>query len=309
MGARGALGQAVYDNLKDGREMYVVSADLAYASGFGRVIKEFPDAYLNVGIAEQNMIGIAAGLSRDGTPVIATSWAMFAAVRAADQIRNFMGYMQSNIKLIGMDSGFAQSRFGYSHANPPDIAIMRAIPGITIISPCDGTEIYKAVNAALDINGPVYIRLTGGQTLPIIYKEPDNTFETGKAVVLKDGSDVALISCGNAVANCLKAAELLEQNGVSTAVINMHTISPIDKNTLDSLQEYKVIATIDEHLLHGGLGSAVAEHYCGQQTRPLHIMIGVDDNYPLPGSTLYTESNQGLAPEQIASDVLANLRR
>lgn len=307
LGARGTLGQAVYDYMKDGNETFVVSADLLHASGFDRIIREFPEQIVDVGIAEQNLIGVSSGLSGSGIPTVATSWAMFTSARVADQVRNFMGFMQSNVKLIGMDSGFIQSRFSYSHSNPPDIAIMRAIPGITIISPCDGVEIYKAVYAALEYKGPVYIRLTGGPLLPIIYKNPEFDYKIGNAITIQDGNDIALIGCGNILKNLLDVSNLLKEKGVSAKVIDMHTIVPLDKEILDSIRTYRLIVTAEEHLLHGGLGSAIAEYYCDKEERPVQMMLGIDNQYPKSGRVQYVESEHKLRPKQIVEQIAKKL--
>ena len=304
MGARGTLGQAVYDWANDGNDFFAVSADLARASGFDRVKAGYPQNFVNVGIAEQNLIGIAAGLAKTGIPVIATTWAMFASARVADQVRNFMGYMQSNIKLIGMDSGFRQSKFSYSHTNPPDIAIMRAIPNIVILSPCDGLETYKAIHSALIYNGPVYIRLTGDSTLPIIHKDPDFNFAIGKSVVLKEGKDVAIIATGNIVKNALDAALLLQEQGIYPTVVDMHTIEPIDISILSELSKYKLIITVEEHLLNGGLGSAVAQYYMDKNIRPKQISLGVNNSYPATGTSKYIEETNGISPAGIAEEIL-----
>ena len=307
MGARGTLGQALYDYASEGKEFYAVSADLVHASGFDRLVKEYPERVLDVGIAEQNMIGIAAGLAGEGTPVIATTWAMFASVRVADQVRNFMGFMQKNIKLIGMDSGFVQSRFSYSHANPPDIAIMRAIPGITIVSPCDGIELYHAIIYAMEHVGPAYIRLTGPTLQPIVHKEPYIDFSYGKSIVLKEGKEVALVATGNVVNNAVCAAKQLEENGISVKVIDMHTIRPLDNQMLESLREMELVVTIEEHLKNGGLGSAVAEYYSGLRTRPRHLILGVDDYYPLPSRLEYATGAAGLSADKIVDMVQKEL--
>ena len=299
MGARGTLGQVVYDSLNDKKELYAVTADLSHASGFDRIAKEYPDKLVNVGIAEQNLLGIAAGLAGACTPVLATSWAMFTSARVVDQVRNYMGFMQSNVKLIGMDSGFMQSHFSYSHTNPPDIAIMRAIPGITILSPCDGVEIYKTIQAAIEYNGPVYIRLTGDVLMPIIHKTGDFDLVIGKSIKLKSGEDVAIISTGNIVKNALDAAKILE-NEISCCVIDMHTIKPLDEDVLTELASYKLIVTIEEHLKTGGLGSAVSEYYSDKEERPRHIIMGVDDCYTLSGTPEYVQYQCGLTAEQIA---------
>lgn len=307
MGARGVLGQAVYDWACDGNDFFTVSADLAHASGFSRIIQHFPEHFVDVGIAEQNMIGVAAGLANTNIPVVATTWAMFASARVADQVRNFMGYMQKNIKLVGMDSGFALARYSNSHSNPPDISIMRAIPGITILSPCDGLEIYKAVYESLRHPGPVYIRLTGQTLLPIVHKNPDFDFKIGKAIDLSDGQDVAILATGNIVKNAMDAAAILLEKDVSARVIDMHTIQPLDTDILDDLLGYKLIVTCEEHLIHGGFGSSVAEYFCQKEKRPRQIIMGVDNCYPASGSTMYTTQSTGLSAEQIADTIMNNL--
>lgn len=309
MGSRGTLGQVVYDYLNDGNDLFVVSADLAHASGFDRIKNEFPECLVNVGIAEQNLIGVAAGLSSMNTPVIATSWAMFTSMRVADQVRNYMGFMQSNVKLIGMDSGFIQSKFSYSHTNPPDIAVMRAIPGIKILSPCDGIETYKAINEAIKCCGPVYIRLTGDSTLPIVHKSGDFCYEIGKSIVLKEGTDVAIVATGNIVNNVIKAAEILESKGISAMVIDMHTIEPLDLDMLLKITEIPLVVSVEEHLIHGGMGSAIAEFYAECNLRPRHVIMGVNDCYPKSGKTAYVEYCCGLTKEQIADTIHMELSK
>lgn len=307
MGARGTLGQAMYEFACEGNDFYAVSADLAHASGFDRLIKDFPDKVVDVGIAEQNLIGVSAGLASFGTPVVATTWSMFASARVADQVRNFMGYMQKNIKLIGMDSGFVQSRFSYSHSNPPDIAIMRAIPGIVILSPCDGVEIYKAMEAALRYNGPVFVRLTGMGLLPIVHENPDFLFEIGKSITLTEGDDIAIIATGNVVKSAVDAAKILQKENIPVRVIDMHTIEPLDEEILKELQTYKLVITAEEHLLHGGLGAAIAEFYAGKELHPKQISLGVNNCYPAPGSMNYTLRTVGLSAEQIAETIKNNI--
>ncbi len=307
MGARGTLGQVLYDYAREGNDFYVVSADLMRASGFDRLMKEYPDKAVNVGIAEQNLIGVSAGLAYTGIPVVATTWAMFASARVADQVRNFMGYMQKNVKLVGMDSGLALSRFGYSHTNPPDLAIMRAIPQITILSPCDGLETYKAICAAIQTDGPVYIRLTGTGFLPIVYKDPAFDYKIGKAINVREGEDAAIIATGTVVSQAIAAADLLATEGISVRVIDMHTIAPLDGKMLESLRKYRLIITVEEHLKHGGLGSAVAEYYARSCEHPKHVILGVDDFYPAAGRQEYVARCSGITSQQIADAVRNNL--
>lgn len=307
MGARGSLGQALLELADEGKYFFYTSADLAHASGFDRLMQKYPERFANTGIAEQNLIGVAAGLSADGTPTVATTWAMFASVRVADQVRNLLGYMQRNVKLVGMDSGLVQAPFGNSHCNPPDLAIMRAIPGLTIISPADGVEICAAVRAAMAHEGPVYIRLTGGNLLPMIYDKDEISFEIGKSVVLQSGSKVAFVGCGVILDNVLKAAKLLEQDGITAEVVNMHTVVPLDTRCLNRLANFDMVVTVEEHLLSGGLGSAIAEYYACLEKRPRQIMLGIDNRNIQPGTVDYVREQNGLQPEQIATKVLENI--
>lgn len=308
MGARGALGQSVYDLSKDGVDFFVLSADLARASGFDRINREFPDRCINAGIAEANMIGIATGLSRMGTPTIATTWATFASARVADQVRNYMGYMQANVKLVGMDSGFENNRFGYSHTNGPDIAFMNAIPGITILAPSDGIEIYKAVEAAVMYKGPVYIRLTGGQQVPLIHKTAEFKYEIGKAIKLREGKEVAFISNGVILAEVLKAVEFLEEHNISCSVIDMHTIKPLDFDTLDSLLNHQLIVTVEEHVLAGGLGSIIASYYASRNRQVSMKILCAKDEYIPAGSYMFALKYNGLDADSIVESVISALR-
>lgn len=305
MGARGCLGQAVYDLAKrEDLSFSVVSADLGIASGFQRFIDEYPDRYINVGIAEQNLIGLAAGMAQDDDPVIATSWGAFASYRCADQIRNYLGYMQNNVKIVGMDSGLTLSRFGGSHFSIGDIALIRSIPGITLLSPCDGIEIYQCIEAALKLRGPVYIRLTGGETLPVINQNSAYRFVIGKAQILQQGSDISIVTTGSMTEQCLAAVKILEAHGVSCSLINISTIKPLDRDALLSQINHKLIVTVEEHNVLGGLGSVVAEVLTDVAVRPRQIMLGIPDMIPPAGTYKYLLSYCGLLGEQIAERVL-----
>ena len=287
MGSRGAFGDAVYNMAKNGEDFFALSADLGHASGFDRLMRDYPDKFINVGIAEQNLIGVAAGLAKDETPVIATSYAPFASFRCADQVRNYLGYMGLNVKVVGMDSGMIQSKFGGSHYGLEDISLMRAIPNLLVIAPSDGIEISLAVESMMKYKGPVYLRLTGGGLLPPVYDESNARFDLGKANVLKNGRDIAIIATGSVLHNVMLASEQLEKEGVKCTVVDMHTIKPLDTVCLDMLSEHDLLFTVEEHSVRGGLGSAVAEYYADKIKRPKEIMIGVDDRFPHPGSYEY----------------------
>lgn len=300
MGPRATFGMAILKVYEEEPDFFVMSADLGSSSGLARFYSKYPDAFINVGIAEQNLIGVAAGLAKDGTPVFATSFAPFISMRASEQIRMNMGYMSLNIKAVGLGSGLAMNTLGASHFGLEDIAVMRAIPGMTVLCPSDGLQIVKCVEASKHYAGPVYIRLSGGAD--IIY-EDDFDYEIGRSVTLKKGKDIAFIASGSIVSQTLKAASLLEEQGITCTVIDMHTIKPLDKETLNSLMEYQLIVTVEEHNILGGLGSAVAEYYACKKKRPRQLMIGVNDFYPHPGSYEYLLNVCGLSPEKIAERV------
>ena len=308
MGSRGAFGQAVYDWLQSGEEFYAVSADYSVPSGLSRIVAESPDRYIDTGISEQNMIGVAAGLSDESTPVIATSWGIFASYRCTDQIRVFMGMMKSNIKLIGLTSGISEPRLGGSHFCIGDIALLRAIPNLTVIAPSDGIEIYSAVIASLREKTPFYIRLTGRDRLPIINSWDDYSFEIGKAIWLKNGSDVLFISCGTIIEQCLKASDDLEKKGVSCSILNLHTIKPIDSNAVLEGRNYRIVVTVEEHSIIGGLGSAVSELYTENGVNIPVLRLGIGDFVPRAGKYEYLLKQCGIDSDSIVNSVLKHMR-
>ncbi len=304
MGARGTLGQAILDLADEGNDFFAVSADLGNASGFTRLQNEHSKKYINIGISEQNMLSIAAGLTKTGVPVFASTFAPFATYRCLDQIRNFMGYMKMNIKLIGLDSGVTKSTLGGSHFGLEDISVIRSIPNITVISPSDDLSLYETIHAAYAYDGPVYIRMTGGQTVPMIYKKAIDNFEFGKAIQLRDGNDVMIISCGTITEKVLKAADILSEKGISCSVADMHTIKPIDQEFLKICSsKYKLIVTVEEHTVCGGLGGAVAESMSEFIHKPPHMIIGVNDFSPSAGTYEYILETCGLTSDIISDKI------
>lgn len=299
MGAQGVLGQAVYDFAGDGNKFYAVSADLGIAAGFERLIKNYPEMYIDTGIAEQSMLSVAAGIADDTVPAVAATWAAFATYRCADQMRVFMGCMKKNVKVIGLGSGMHIPYFGSSHYGIGDVAVVMSIPNIDIISPADGLETYTAIIHALKNNRSCYIRLTGGDTLPLIYNEENFNFKIGKANILKSGSDILIISCGNILSQVLKATELLENDGVSCMVADMHTIRPIDMEFLSGCKNFKHIFCIEEHSIFGGLGSVLAMALSELNIKiPFHF-IGINDFFPVAGGYDYLLKQCGLDYESI----------
>lgn len=303
IGARATFGQAMLEMARERNDFYAMSADLCQSSGLVRFRDEFPDRFINAGIAEQNMIGMAAGLAKDGTNIFATSFAPFITMRACEQVRMNMGYMQLNIKTVGLGSGLVMAQLGNSHFGLEDVSVMRAIPGMTVIEPADGVEIVKAVEALCEYSKPAYLRLTGGPGIPVVH-EGDIDFRIGKAIEIKGGKDIALIATGTMVYYARKAAEILSEEGVDAAVIDMHTVKPLDKEIVDKQLDKKLIVTVEEATVVGGLGSAVAEHLAPRKIKPAQIMIGIDDYFPHAGSYEYLLDQCGLTGEKIAEKVM-----
>ncbi len=307
LGARAVFGQAILETAKERDDFYVLSADLAQSSGLVRFRGEFPDRMINTGIAEQNLIGIAAGLAKDGTNVFATSFSPFVTMRACEQVRMNMGYMQLNIKTVGLGSGLVMAQLGNSHFGLEDASVMRAIPGMTVICPADGAEIVKAVEALCDFDGPAYLRLTGGPGLPVVYEE-DFDFRIGKAVTVREGKDIAIFAAGTMVYYAKEAAELLAEQGIDAAVIDMHTLKPLDTEAVKARLDSRLIVTVEEATVVGGLGSAVAECIAMEKDKPSQLMLGVRDCFPHAGSYAYLLEQCGLTGRQIAAEARTAFR-
>lgn len=258
-------------------DFIVLDADLAAATQTGKFKKEFPERFYNCGIAEQNMLSIAAGIAATGKKVIVSSFAMFAAGRAFEQIRNSIGYPHLNVIIGATHAGVSVGEDGATHQCCEDIALMRTIPGMTIINPADETEAIKAVEAAFDIDGPVYLRF-GRLAVPVIFDE-DYTFEVGKAVTLKEGTDVTVIATGLLVNEALIAYDMLKNEGINARIINMATIKPLDNDAvLAAAKDTGAIVTAEEHSVIGGLGSAVAE-LCAENCPVPVLKLGVNDTF------------------------------
>mgnify|MGYP001797080191 FL=1 len=295
IGIRATYGQALSGVAAEHPNVLAVSADLGRSSGLDRFSKECPDQFLNTGIAEQNMVGVSAGLARMGYDVFASTFAPFASMRASEQVRMNMGYMQEPVKLVALGSGLAMGFLGNSHYGLEDVAVMRTIPGLTIISPADCAEIYKTLEACVDYKHPVYIRLTGAINCPVVYTE-EYDFEIGKAIWLRPAQDIVFISSGTTVGHCLKAAQSLEQDGISAGVLNMHTIKPLDDAALaDCVKAARTIVVVEEHTRVGGLGSAVVQHINEHHSYTGKIIChGIDDRYVETGNYPYLLEKNGL---------------
>ena len=309
LGPRGVYGQALLSLAENHDDLMVMSADLASSSGLERFRTAYPDKFLNAGIAEQNMIGVAAGLAKEGYNVFASSFSPFIAMRASEQIRMNMGYMKLNIKAVAIGSGISMGFLGNSHFGIEDVAVMRAIPNLTVVSPADCAEVVKLVEAAASFEGPMYIRLTGTANCPVVYSE-NYEFEIGKSNLLQKGTDVTLIACGSMVHKSLQAAEILRAEKISASVINMHTIKPLDEARLEEIIATNMpIVSIEEHSTVGGLGGAIAEYLSPLDICIRHLSIGLPDEYIETGEYSYMLSEQGLDAKSIAQRVFSFIRK
>ena len=304
--ARDVYGKTLVEVGKKDPRVVVLDADLSGSTRTAIFRKEFPDRFFNFGVAEQNMMAAAAGFASCGKIVFASTFAMFASARATDQVRNTICYNNFNVKIVATHGGLTVGEDGGSHQALEDINIMRAIPNMHVVVPCDGPEAREAVLAAHKTQGPFYIRLGRGKSLTLENKKP---FHLGKGYMLEDGSDVAIIACGIMVEEALGAREILKKNGISAAVYNMHTIKPIDTELINKIAgKFKCIVTCEEHQMIGGLYSAVAEvtaRNCPVRIEP----IGVDDKFGKSGSSEELIPAYGLSADCVAKRVKSILQR
>ncbi len=295
---RDAYGAALVELGKERDDFLVMDADLAEATKTGTFKKAFPERFYDCGIAEGNMMSIAAGIAATGKKVFASSFAMFAAGRAFEQIRNSIGYPHLNVIIGASHAGISVGEDGATHQCCEDIGIMRTIPGMTIINPADYTEAYLAVKAAINHDGPVYMRF-GRLAVPVVFDD-DYTFEIGKGVELKEGTDVTIIATGLMVAEALEAFELLKEEGISARIINMATIKPLDTEiVLKAAKETGAIVTAEEHSVIGGLGSAVSE-YLSEVYPTTVLKLGVNDTFGMSGPAAELLDKFGLRAKDIA---------
>ena len=294
---RESYGNALAE-LGEKYDIVVLDADLSKSTKTDTFKKKFPERFINMGIAEQNMMSTAAGLASCGKVVFASSFAMFAAGRAFEQIRNSICYPNLNVKIGATHAGISVGEDGATHQCLEDIGIMRTIPNMVVINPADDVEARAAVKAAILHDGPVYLRF-GRLAVPVLYDEADYNFEIGKGVLLEDGTDVTLVATGLMVEMALEAKKLLAQDGINARVINIHTIKPIDREILvKAAKETGAIVTCEEHNIIGGLGSAVAEVLCEESPVPME-RIGVKDSFGKSGVPSDLFKDYDLTPEAI----------
>lgn len=299
---RESYGNALVEVGRDYPNLVVLDADLAGATKTSTFKKEFPDRHIDCGIAECNMVGIAAGLSTTGKIPFVSSFAMFAAGRAFEQVRNSVGYPHLNVKIGATHAGITVGEDGASHQCNEDLALMRTIPGMVVMCPSDDVEARAAVRAAVEHEGPVYLRF-GRSAVPVINDRPEYSFKIGKGEVLREGTDVTIVATGICVATALEAAEKLAADGVSAEVINICTIKPLDEELIiASAKKTGKVVTAEEHSVIGGLGSAVCDALCKSAPTPV-CKIGMQDVFGESGSASALVQKYGLDGEGIYKQV------
>lgn len=307
MGFRDTFGKELIEIAKVYPDIVVVASDLSDATRVTEFSKQFPRNFFQVGIAEQNMISIAAGLSLNGKICFCTTFASFAALRCCEQVRNDICYQNLNVKIIGIDSGVSTGYLGVTHYGLEDIAIERAFSNMTVISPSDCLQFARLLWKLVALSGPVYVRFTGGKNVPAIYDE-DRQFNIGKAVILKEGDEVNLIATGLMVSEAVKASELLKGKGIGVGVIDMHTIKPLDAEAVrNAAKRARLSVTVEEHNITGGLGSAVAEVIAESGLNSRLVRLGLPDEFFNVGSRDALLKRYGLSSENIADVILKNL--
>lgn len=307
LGQRGSIfGQAALDAAKEDEKFILLTADLASLSGMTKYINNYPRQFYNVGIAEQNLIGISAGLAAEGFHPCATTYATFITMRSCEQIRHFCGYMKEKIIVVGSGAGLSQGFAGNTHYTIEDLAVMRSIPNITILSPADAASAVKLFEQARKASHAVYMRLTGNLNCPMVYKE-EIDFEIGKAKKLSEGTDVVIYAVGTMVSSALKSAKILVEKGISATVYDMFTVKPVDCEAVMASKNYKLAVTIEEHSKLGGLGAAVAEVMTGTTGMPKLLRCGIHDSFDLACDYDGLLAQNRLTPELIVEDIEAAL--
>jgi transketolase len=306
LATRESFGKAIAELADQYPDVVVLDADLAAATKTGIFKKAHPERFIDCGIAECNMIGIAAGLAACGKIPFAASFAMFSAGRAFEQVRNSVGYPHLNVKIVGSHAGISVGEDGATHQCCEDIGLMRTIPGMVILNPADHYEMLAAVKAAIEYQGPVYLRL-GRLAVESVNNNDDYKFEIGKGITLRDGSDITVIATGLLVGEAVKAADALKAEGISVRVIDMHTIKPLDKElVLKAAKETGKIITAEEHNVIGGLGDAVASVLAEELPTPL-VKIGVNDEFGYSGPATELLKEFGLCASHIQEVVKKTL--
>lgn len=299
------FGISLIELMKQRSDLMVLSSDMSTPAGLDKFKAAYPDHFMNMGIAEQNMIGTAAGLSEEGYKPICVAQACFITMRSFEQIRQYCGYMQIPMVIIGIGSGVSLQYMGNTHYSLEDLALMRTIPGMEVIAPCDSYEAVKAFEYAVCSKHPVYIRLYGGTAIPAVFNE-EIDFVCGNAIKMRDGGDIQIIATGSMVGNAMKVAGELSAEGIEASVVDMHTVKPLDTNAIEL--DKKLIVTVEEHTIIGGLGSAVADVLSQHTTHPRLLKLGINDCFMPVGSYKYLQQQCGLDIENIKNQIINHLK-
>ena len=307
IGPRAAIGLSMMDFIKKNPNLMVLTSDVSTSAGLDRFRKTFPDNYLDVGIAEQNLIGVASGLSSEGFNTLTTTFAPFQTMRCCEQIKVNSSYMKIKNCMVGIASGLVLGTLGYTHCCIEDLSIIRSLPNITLISPSDSIETVKAIEAALNYNKSTYIRVTGSANNPII-NDADYNFQIGKNILLHDGNEVCLFATGIILNEALIAAKSLKKENISVKVVNVHTIKPINsEEIIKEIDNMKLLLSLEEHNIVGGLGSAIAEVLADNGINSKLIRLGVNDEYDKGGDYEYLKKKNNLTSEYIIKTIKKNL--
>ncbi len=289
-------------------ELRVVTADMSYIAKLERFKILYPEQFINVGIAEQNMLGICAGLSSEGFKCVALAQATFISMRCFEQVRQYMSYMQYPIILVGLAGGFQLQFMGNTHYALEDLSLMRSIPGIVVMSPADAGEAVNCFEEALGLNRPVYIRFSGGPENNVYVD--DYHFTCGKSICLKEGDDVCIFATGSMVSNALKCARLMENNAnISVRVVDMHTIVPLDETAIIQSKKSRLIVSLEEHHIVGGLGTAIADFISSDLNYPPLLKLGVGEEYSAVGDYAFLLKQHRLQPDKMMEDILKRYRQ
>lgn len=307
LGQRGTFGTVLRDLAAENEKIIALSADLTRTSGLEQFASTYPDRLYNVGIAEENAVGMAGGLADQGYIPFVSTFANFATLRANEFVRHFMAYMKCNVKLVGLGSGFSMGFFGNTHYGLEDISTIRSMPNISIFSPADGLEVAKIIDYAVHNTGPMYIRLSGKMNNPMVHKT-DFKFVPGKAIKLADGENLVIFATGSMVNAALKTVKKLTENGIGAAVYDVHTIKPFDIDAVISNKDKKLIVSIEEHSITGGLGSAISEVLSTQTTHGKLVRLGTGESYKRAGNYDYMLHTHGLVPDRITETIINEMK-
>ena len=305
--AASIFGMYLVDNENKAGNFHVLTADMSVASCLDRIKLQLPGRYTDVGIAEQNMIGVAAGLASEGFRPIAICQATFITMRAFEMNRQLLGYMHNPVILVGLHAGFFLQFMGNTHYAIEDIAIMRTIPGMVVLSPADAGEAVACMDAALNYKGPVYIRLSGGSLAPTVYPEQCEV-KIGSNKVLQEGEDVVILATGAMVGNAVDAATIMAYKyGINAKVVDVVSIKPLDTESIDASKKFKLIVAVEEHSVIGGIGSAISDYVASKTGFPPVLKLGVQDRFGKVGDYQYQLAQNRLTPEFIAEDIYNKL--